>query len=88
MVLYPEAQRNAREELDRVCGDRLPTMDDEENLPYIRACVKEVLRWHPIVTEGLPHAVTKDDVYQGYKILLGSRVWTHSRRWATLESCC
>ena len=82
-VLYPEVQLRAREELDRVCGDRLPTMDDEENLPYTRACVKELLRWFPIVTEGLPHAVTKDDVYQGYHIPKGATVilniWTISR---------
>lgn len=43
MVLYPEVQQQAQKELDRVCGDaRLPTVDDD--LPYIRACVKESLR--------------------------------------------
>ncbi|KUI60217.1 Fumitremorgin C synthase [Cytospora mali] len=83
MVLHPEVQLRAREELDRVCGDRLPIMEDEENLPYVRACVKEVLRCYPIVTTGLPHAVVKDDVYQGYYIPKGATVilniWTINR---------
>ncbi|ROV91859.1 hypothetical protein VMCG_09180 [Cytospora schulzeri] len=74
LILYPEVQTRAREELDRVCEDRLPTMDDEENLPYTRACVKEILRWNSIGRAGIPHAVIKDDVYQGYTIPKGATV--------------
>ena len=45
MVLYPEAQRRAQEELDRVIGrTRLPTLDDKPNLPYINATILEALR--------------------------------------------
>lgn len=83
VILHPEVQLRAREELDRVCGDRLPTMDDEQNLPYTRACVKEILRWDAIVRQGLPHAVIKDDVYQGYTIPKGAsiilNIWTINR---------
>lgn len=74
MVLFPEVQLRAREELDKVCGGRLPTKDDEEDLPYIRACVKEALRWIPILPLAIPHAVIKDDTYQGYKIPRGATV--------------
>lgn len=39
----PAIQIRAQEELDRVVGrDRLPTAEDEKNLPYIRAIIKEV----------------------------------------------
>lgn len=32
---YPEIQKKAQEELDRVVGrDRLPTIEDEKDLPY------------------------------------------------------
>jgi cytochrome P450 len=49
----PEAVRLAQEELDRVVGDkRLPTLDDEPDLPYIRAMIKENLRWRPISNHG------------------------------------
>lgn len=38
---YPEIQAKAHEELDRVVGrNRLPTCEDEKNMPYIRAIIK------------------------------------------------
>ena len=40
---HPEVQEKAREELDRVVGrERFPEAEDEPNLPYIRAIIKEV----------------------------------------------
>lgn len=66
----------AQEELDRVVGrDRSPTWTDEENLPYIRAVVKEAFRWRPVaVLGGTPHANTEDDYYNGYFIPKGSTI--------------
>ncbi|KAJ4478124.1 cytochrome P450 [Lentinula aciculospora] len=67
MILYPEIQRLAQEELDSVVGpDRLPTFHDYESLPYIRATVKEVLRWRSVTPLGLPHRLSQDDYYEGY----------------------
>ncbi|KAK1725113.1 cytochrome P450 [Colletotrichum acutatum] len=75
MVLHPSVQKQAQEELDRVCGtERLPNMDDWDSMPYIRACVKESLRWMPTAILGLPHAVIQDDEYMGYKIPKGAGV--------------
>ena len=43
MVAYPDVQLKAQEELDRVIGRaRVPTLNDMEHLPYLRAVVKEV----------------------------------------------
>lgn len=73
MTLYPEVQKRAQEELDAVIGtDRLPTLDDRERLPYMRALVSEVLRWNPIGPLGVPHVSTEDDVYRGYFLPKGS----------------
>ncbi|KAF4120606.1 Cytochrome P450, partial [Geosmithia morbida] len=73
MTVYPEVQRKAQEEIDRVVGqDRLPTFADRENLPYVEATVKEVLRWHPVGPMGLPHTSTEDDIFEGYFIPKGS----------------
>lgn len=76
MLLFPLAQQKAHEELDRVIGsDRLPTMADEPSLQYIRGCVKESLRWMPTtILGGVPHAVTRDDFYAGYRIPRGAGV--------------
>lgn len=67
-MLHPEVVKVAQQELDRVCGSRFPSLDDEPNLPYIRGCVKESMRWMPTAILGMPHAVTRDDEYMGYKI--------------------
>nr|WGZ60618.1 cytochrome P450 [Fusarium tricinctum] len=76
MLLYPEIQRKAQDELDEAVGsERMPTMDDEQSLQYIRACMKETLRWMPTTILGaVPHAVTQDDTYNGYLIPKGAGV--------------
>lgn len=73
MMVFPEVQRKAQEEIDRVVGsDRLPGFEDREDLPYIDALVKEVLRWHPVAPMGLPHQTTADDIYEGHFIPKGA----------------
>ncbi|KAK1978635.1 cytochrome P450 [Colletotrichum cereale] len=75
MLVHPSVQKHAQEELDRVCGtERLPNIDDWDSMPYIRACIKESLRWMPTVILGIPHAVIRDDEYMGYKIPNGAGV--------------
>jgi cytochrome P450 len=76
MVLFPEVEKKAQEELDRVVGrDRLPEMPDMDSLQYIRGCMKESLRWMPTTIVGaVPHAVTKDDEYMEYLIPNGAGV--------------
>jgi hypothetical protein len=52
MALHPEWQKKAQEEIDRVCGDRMPTMQDFADLPTVRACLKETVRWRSGVPLG------------------------------------
>lgn len=73
MAKFPNIQRQAQEELDRVVGiTRLPTFEDRKNLPYINALVKETLRWWPIAPMGFPHTATEDIEYNGLHIPKGS----------------
>ncbi|KAJ8593694.1 cytochrome P450 [Rhizopogon salebrosus TDB-379] len=75
MVLYPDVQKRAQEEIDSVVGkDRLPTFEDRPSLPYIDAVVLETLRWNPILPLGLAHATSSPDVYDGYFIPKGAAV--------------
>lgn len=74
MVIFPDVAKTAQTELDCVCGDRMPDLNDVPNLPYIRACAKESLRWMPAFMLGIPHCVIQDDMYMGYDIPGGSTV--------------
>ena len=42
--MLPQVQLEAQAELDRVLNGRLPDFGDVEDLPYLSALVKEVLR--------------------------------------------
>jgi len=79
---FPEAVAPAWEELDRVVGPgRSPHFDDEGELPYVRAFVKEVLRWRSVaIIGGQPHSPTQDDVYKGWLIPKGT--WIQGNVWA------
>jgi cytochrome P450 len=69
MTLNPDVLKKAQEEIDRVIGsERLPTISDEAQLPYISALVKEVFRWGQVAPQGVPHALREDDLYKGYFI--------------------
>lgn len=76
MVLYPDVQKKGQEEIDKIVGDsRMPELEDFPNLQYVRQCMKESLRWMPTTILGaVPHAVTQDDVYNGYLIPKGAGV--------------
>ncbi|UKZ51201.1 hypothetical protein TrVGV298_004957 [Trichoderma virens] len=69
MAMHPEVQKKAQQELDRVVGpSRLPTWEDHENLPYIRALIKELHRYSPILSFAAPHASTEEITYKGCTI--------------------
>lgn len=75
MTLFPEVQRKAQEEIDRVIGTtRLPTFNDRDSLPYINAVLLEAWRWHPVIPMGLPHVAKVDDVVNGFCIPKGAIV--------------
>lgn len=73
MILFPQVQRRAQEEIDTVVGkERLPTFEDRDRLPYVNALVKEVMRWWPMVPMGLPHATEDEVEYDGMRIPKGA----------------
>ena len=45
MVCYPEVQKEAQAELDKVLNGRLPEHSDFPSLPYLSALIKEVYRY-------------------------------------------
>lgn len=73
MILNPQVQLKAHEELDKVVGhQRLPNFSDQDDLPYINAICMEVLRWFPVIPLGIPHRVIADYEHNGMRIPKGS----------------
>ncbi|KAH7888503.1 cytochrome P450 [Phlebopus sp. FC_14] len=75
MVLYPDAQTRAQEQIDAVVdSQRLPEFDDRPSLPYVEALIREVMRWHPVTPLALPHGTTQHDVFEGQYIPKGAMI--------------
>lgn len=68
MLLYPEVQKKAQEEIDRVVGSRSPTLNDRPNMPYIEAIVLESVRVFMGRTFSIPHRALRNTTLMGYNI--------------------
>lgn len=79
MTLYPNVQKKAQAELDAVVGlGRLPDYEDMNSLPYLRALIKELLRWHVVTPVGVPHTAIQDDEYNGYTMPAGATIFVNA----------
>ncbi|PYH40405.1 cytochrome P450 [Aspergillus saccharolyticus JOP 1030-1] len=77
MISHPETMARARKDMDALCVGpdgalRLPGMADWEQLPYLAAMVKEVLRWRPTTPITPQHQLTEDLEYAGYRFPKGT----------------
>lgn len=71
LSLNPWARRRLFEEVNEVIGDRTPTMDDVERLPWTRACIEEAMRIMPPVWM-VGRRAREDDEIDGFHIPAGS----------------
>jgi len=53
MARYPNVVKRAQAELDTVVENKLPTLEDRAQLPYIEAIVSETMRWGSVVPMGM-----------------------------------
>lgn len=94
MAACPEVQRTAQEEIAQIIGARgtsaeigvparLPGFADRAQLPYLEAVFKEVMRFNPGLSMGLPHAVTNEETYRGYTFPPGTII--RANIWAILH---
>ncbi|KAJ7359853.1 cytochrome P450 [Mycena albidolilacea] len=78
LVAYPGAQMKAHEEIDRVVGEhRMPTFEDLEQMPYVRAIISETHRFRPIAPLAVPHASLATEEYHGYIIPKGTTIFAN-----------
>ncbi|KAJ7234772.1 cytochrome P450 [Mycena haematopus] len=79
LVAYPDAQRKAHEEIDRVVGQhRMPTLDDLGEMPYIRAMVLETHRFRPVAPLMIPHSTLTPQEYNGCMIPQGTTIFVNA----------
>jgi len=75
MVNSPDMLKKAVEEIDGVVGrDRLVQESDIPRLNYLKACIREAFRLHPVVPFNVPHVALADATVAGYHIPKGSHV--------------
>lgn len=80
LILYPDVQKKAQEEIDAITGrERLPTFEDREKMPYLQNIIEETTRSVPLSPLGVPHASLKEDYYNGMLIPAGSVVYANSQ---------
>ncbi|TCD70018.1 hypothetical protein EIP91_005269 [Steccherinum ochraceum] len=85
MGMYPDVQKKAQDELDRVVGPhRLPEFSDLESLVYIRAVAMETMRWSPVNPFSVPHTLMAEDEYNGYRMPKGSTILVNA--WSILHN--
>ncbi|RDB24674.1 hypothetical protein Hypma_008235 [Hypsizygus marmoreus] len=65
---HPEVQARAHEELVELLAVTVGRPEDEPNLPYIRAIIKEVQRVHAPFWMATPHCTSQDFAYRGMYI--------------------
>ncbi|KAH7343964.1 cytochrome P450 [Rhizoctonia solani] len=67
LIKDKEAQDRARQEIDALYDeDTLPAWANEQAMPFVRAVIKEVLRWRPPLPICIPHRLEQDDYFEGY----------------------
>lgn len=69
----PEVQERLYDEISNVLKDQSLSPGDINQMPYLKACVKEVLRMYPVVI-GNGRQLSKDTVICGYNIPKGTQV--------------
>ncbi|KAF7987189.1 hypothetical protein HCN44_010857 [Aphidius gifuensis] len=69
LVLYPDVQKKAQDEIDRVIGrDRLPFLSDRPRMTYVNAISLEAVRMFMGRTMNIPHRALKDTWIMGHRI--------------------
>ncbi|KAG8902774.1 hypothetical protein FRB99_004136 [Tulasnella sp. 403] len=78
LALHPEVLQRCHQEMDQEIGiNRSPMPEDMETLRYLRAVIKEVMRFRPLKPFAIPHASTEDQIFRGYLIPHDSAIFVN-----------
>ncbi|XP_065855143.1 iridoid oxidase-like [Euphorbia lathyris] len=77
----PQSMERVKEELNRVIGPKRNIEEsDIDQLPYLRAVIKESMRLHPVIPFLLPRNTTEETKFMGYVIPKDTQVFINA--WA------
>jgi cytochrome P450 len=74
LAQHPEVERQLHDELARVLGGRIPTMDDLAQLTYTHMVLEESLRLYPPAVGFNRKALAEDEV-GGYRVPANTLIW-------------
>ncbi|KAI8487278.1 cytochrome P450 2 sub U member 1 [Branchiostoma belcheri] len=74
MTLNPDIQIKVQQELDAVVGEGLPALSQRSQLPYVNACLLEVMRIRPVTPLAVPHVTTETAKVLEYDIPKGTQI--------------
>ncbi|KAL1222109.1 Cytochrome P450 71A25 [Cardamine amara subsp. amara] len=88
LLRHPKSLNKLQEEVRTICkGKSSVSEDDLEDMPYLKAVIKEALRLHPPFPMMAPHYSTEDVKLRDYHIPAGTQVlvnaWAIGREVAT-----
>lgn len=74
LIAHNDFMMRVLTEIDNVCGEQVPQTEEAKRMPFLAACMMEVLRWRGVANSGIPHCMSEDDVFEGFKIPKGTVV--------------
>lgn len=77
LLCYPDVLRKLKQELTDVVGNRKVEESDIDNLPYLKAVIKEIMRLHPPIPFLVPRRAVKDTKFKGYDIPEDTQVFVN-----------
>ncbi|KAK3603399.1 hypothetical protein CHS0354_009380 [Potamilus streckersoni] len=76
LIHLPEVQDRLQAELDTVVGrERTPCLADRAAMPYLEACLLELLRYISHVPLAVPHSTISDTFIEGQKITADTTIY-------------
>ncbi|KAI8510828.1 cytochrome P450 2 sub U member 1 [Branchiostoma belcheri] len=74
MTLNADIQNKVQQELDAVVGEGLPALSHRSQLPYVNACLLEVMRIRPVAPLAAPHFTTETVKMREYDVAKDTQV--------------
>nr|UBX54526.1 cytochrome P450 [Aspergillus sp.] len=75
LAKYPDLQQRVRNEVLEVSDGAAPKATDLPSLRFTEAFWNETHRWRPVAPQGVAHAPSQDDVYNGHRIPKGTAIF-------------